>query len=424
MKPRNKFEKSVAASNMKLSTICPKVIEWAVRNVVGHFTFRTSGHKCTCGDCGAKFDYQGKNRYICCPHCGAKLKINDTLKRTKKESSYFATLETIDHYQVQRVFLLTVNNYKGKPMQVVYDEVCRIWLNTQGRIALTARQRTSGYYLDTFSWSTGIELRYMTDIHWVISDTYVYPKYEVIPELRRNGMKGKLLQCHPMRLFHALLTDHRIETMFKAGDYQAVIHFLRHPSALDTCWPSYKIMKRHGYKPVDYETWCDTIKLLERSGKDICSMKYICPADQRAEHDRLLKRLNAIEEKKRNREKMKEAKKHEAEFYREKSCYFDIVIRDNDLEITVLNSLEAYQAEGEELHHCVFQSEYYARPESLILSARDSQGRRIETVELSTSEWKVVQSRGVLNSNTEYHDRIIRLVNDNVYRFMEAKRTA
>ena len=33
---------------------------------------------------------------------------------------------------------------------------------------------------------------------------------------------------------------------------------------------------------------------------------------------------------------------------------------------------------------------------------------------------KVVQSRGLYNSDTEYHDKIIRLVNDNAYRFLEA----
>ena len=41
---------------MKLSAISPKAVEWAVRNTVSHIAFRTSGHKCTCGDCGHKFD--------------------------------------------------------------------------------------------------------------------------------------------------------------------------------------------------------------------------------------------------------------------------------------------------------------------------------------------------------------------------------
>ena len=38
----------------------------------------------------------------------------------------------------------------------------------------------------------------------------------------------------------------------------------------------------------------------------------------------------------------------------------------------------------------------------------------VETVEVSLSRLQVVQSRGACNRNTEYHDRIVRLVNDNM----------
>ena len=66
--------------------------------------------------------------------------------------------------------------------------------------------------------------------------------------------------------------------------------------------------------------------------------------------------------------------------------------------------------EGKAMHHCV--GNYYTREDSLILSATIN-GKRIETVEVSLSQMKVLQCRGVCNSNTEYHDRIIRLVEDN-----------
>lgn len=53
-----------------------------------------------------------------------------------------------------------------------------------------------------------------------------------------------------------------------------------------------------------------------------------------------------MEEKRRNKEQMMKAKAQEADFYKNKSCFFGIVICDNDIEISVLDSLEAYQAEG------------------------------------------------------------------------------
>ena len=51
-------------------------------------------------------------------------------------------------------------------------------------------------------------------------------------------------------------------------------------------------------------------------------------------------------------------------------------------------------------------------PDFSNVSARIDE-RRIETVEVNLRTLKVVQSRGVCNSNTEYHDRIIKLVEDN-----------
>ena len=170
--------------------------------------------------------------------------------------------------------------------------------------------------------------------------------------------------------------------------------------------------------------WCDTIRLLDRCGRDIHNTKYICPKDLKAEHDRWLSKMNLMEEKRRNKERMERAKRHEADFYKNKSCFFGIVIRDNDIEISVLDSLEAYKAESEKMKHCVFQCEYYAKTDTVILSAHDRQGNRIETVEFSLTKGKVVQSRGVCNSNTEFHDRIIKLVNGNAHRFLEAKVTA
>lgn len=78
----------------------------------------------------------------------------------------------------------------------------------------------------------------------------------------------------------------------------------------------------------------------------------------------------------------------------------------------MLESVNEYYQEGNALHHCVGQCEYYLKPQSLVFSARID-NRRIETVELSLDTFKVLQSRGLCNRNSEYHDRIIRLVQKN-----------
>jgi hypothetical protein len=81
--------------------------------------------------------------------------------------------------------------------------------------------------------------------------------------------------------------------------------------------------------------------------------------------------------------------------------------------VKVLESVAEFMEEGDKMHHCVFTNEYYLKPDSLVFSAMIGD-QRIETVEVSIEQMKVVQSRGLLNKNTEYHDRIINLVNKNI----------
>lgn len=81
----------------------------------------------------------------------------------------------------------------------------------------------------------------------------------------------------------------------------------------------------------------------------------------------------------------------------------------------MLEHVREFFEEGNRLNHCVFNSKYYERDDSLILSARIN-GEPIETIEVSLEEVKVVQSRGLSNEPTEYHDEIISLVNNNLHR--------
>ena len=67
------------------------------------------------------------------------------------------------------------------------------------------------------------------------------------------------------------------------------------------------------------------------------------------------------------------------------------------------------------MRHCVYENGYYKKDDSLILSARDHDGNRIETVEVSLKTYDVVQSRGVCNKNTEWHNEIVNLVRSNMH---------
>ena len=314
---------------------------------------------------------------------------------------------------MQRVFRLETTFRKGMSMKADYWEVCRLWLNAEGKVAVTARARTLGYYVDCFDWASKISLKRPNEVHWLIADTYVYPHYRLLPELKRNGFNGEYHNILPYDLFTAILSDSRAETLLKAGQYPMLRHYIRSSFDIERYWASIKICIRNGYTISDGSMWRDTIDLLRHFGKDTNSPKYVCPSDLKAEHDRLMHKRNKEIERKKLEERIRQAKKHEKAYRKLKGIFFGIAFTDGTLQVRVLESVAEFAAEGTELHHCVFSNSYFLEKNSLILSATID-GKRIETVEVSLKTLEVVQSRGLHNSNTEYHDRIVNLVNSNV----------
>lgn len=102
----------------------------------------------------------------------------------------------------------------------------------------------------------------------------------------------------------------------------------------------------------------------------------------------------------------------EERFHELKSKFFGIRFTDGTIQVHVLESVQEHLEEGMAMHHCVFDNAYHLKENSLILSAT-IEGRRIETIEVNLDTLKVVQSRGMCNQNTEYHDQIVNLVNAN-----------
>lgn len=159
--------------------------------------------------------------------------------------------------------------------------------------------------------------------------------------------------------------------------------------------------------------YLDYLDFLRYFKKDLHNAHYVCPKNLKREHDRLMKKKREILKREEEQVRAKQALEDEKLFQELKKDFFGIVISDGELEIKALESVVQHEEEGDAMHHCVFTSKYYLKPESLILSAQ-IEGKRVETVEVNIKTKKVVQSRGVCNNTTEYHDRIVNLVNRRV----------
>ena len=412
MKPRNKFEKAVLEQSKYLRPITKTQNKWAFRECIDHFAYRLPKGRTTCMDCGHSW-VMNKHRETCtCPHCRAKLQVKETYERKLQQKQYFTILTTCGEFQVLRMFLLIVGMEKGYEAQTSIIEIGQYWWNTQGRKAVVAIQRVLGHYVDTFSYYSPMAIRNDNEAYQHIVYSPIYPKFKVTDILRRNGFKDNFYGIVPTQLIPALLTDSRVETLLKAGRTDHLRYFLGNKKTFEELWQSYKIAVRNGYEIADISLWNDYVDTLRRLGKDIHNPKYLCPTDLKGEHDRRHEELLRQREKEEIEQKQKKAMEDEKRFKELKSKFFGICFTDGTIQVHVLESVQEHLEEGVSMHHCVFSNEYYLKEDSLILSATIG-GKRIETIEVSLRTLEVVQSRGVCNKNTEYHEQIVNLVNAN-----------
>ena len=412
MKARNKFEVAVMEQSKHLCPITKQQIKWAFRECISHFAYRLPKGRTTCMDCGHRWAMK-KHRETCtCPHCRAKLQVQTTRARKHKEQHYFTILTTSGDYQVLRMYLLIVGMEKGCKASSYTIEIGQYWWNAQGRKTIVAVQRVLGRYIDTFSYCSPMAVRNDNEAYRHISYSQIYPKFKATEALRRNGFKNDFHDIAPTVLIPALLSDSRAETLIKAGRTEHLKYFLDNSRVFDACWQSYKVATRNGYDIEDISIWCDYVDMLRRLGKDIHSPKYVCPTDLHREHVRRQHELRRQREREEKEKRRKKAMEDERRFHELKSKFFGIRFTDGTIQVHVLESVQEHLEEGTAMHHCVFSNEYYLKENSLILSAT-IEGRRIETIEVNLETLKVVQSRGVCNKNTEYHDQIVSLVNAN-----------
>ena len=412
MKPRNRIEKAVLAESKRLRPITKTQTKWAFRECIDHFAYRLPKGSTTCMDCGHDWLMEKPAQTCTCPHCGARLQVKETYGRKLKQKQYFTVLTTYGAYQVLRMFLMVAGMEKGCKAQYETLEIGQYWWDVQGRKAVIAIQRTLGHYVDTFSFYSPMAVRNDNEAYRYVACAPIYPKFKVTDTLRRNGFKDDFHQIAPVDLIPALLADSRAETLIKAGRIDHLRYFLNNTRAFETHWQSYKIAIRNGYGIKDISLWCDYVDMLRHLGKDIRSTKYLCAKNLIAEHDRRHEELLRQRERKEIERKRQKAIEDEQRFQELKSKFFGICFTDGTIQVRVLESVQAYLEEGVSMHHCVFSNEYYLKEDSLILSAT-IEGKRIETIEVSLQTLKVVQSRGLCNQNTKYHEQIVNLVNIN-----------
>ena len=421
MKPRTKREKLVVELSSKLPEITEAQIRWGKKHCFPHNAYRCKDEM-WCSECGKMWvDTTGqKDGYIRCPYCGEKLEVKVSRKTKDDSIRYLTVATTSGDFQVLRHFYMAKYARKDNEPHYFIDEVCQQWITADNKETVIAKAMNMGYrgWLHT----TDMSIKQNGNIYYSHSydiDGYVYPKVKLLPILRRNGLRTSFHGVTPAIMIRALLGESKYAEMLLKTKQYSMLDFYMHRGCLSHPW-TINICNRNGYIIKDGSMYHDYIELLDYFHLDTHNAYYVCPKNLKKAHDKLLERKRKIEAKIRAEEERKERierisrmKQDILSFIRRIQPFLGMEIKDEDIVIRPLESVTQFYQEGKAMHHCVYQNGYYKHKDCLILTAQKD-GKRLETVEVNLKTFKIVQSRSVCNGTSDYHDRIVELVNRNM----------
>lgn len=377
MKPKTKSEKEVAMLSKKLGNIGKRDMKKLIR--------------------GAFAGDLGKSRI-------------DNRRYSVLNISYMG-------WQVMRYVLITKFGKIGDANFKTW-EIMQVWTKMGIGQVIMARKRAMSFYLDAFCCNSELEIR-RPNLSSYASYADVEPYFTMAKSVDDLFLCVDQVaddrDCHiSKRLAYQLVAGSNYPTHFIKKNTALVVAIMRRMDKKERAaiLPALKIIARHKYYVYDPMSYIDYLRALVFLGKDIHNPFYVCPADFRAMHDKYVAQMAKKQEKKRKEDevnrKIDENKAYEASHGR----FFGIQISNGHIQCHVLQSVMEFYEEGTAMHHCVYACGYYKKPNSVVFSARID-GKRIETVEFSLRERRVVQAYGNCDTFTEYHNEIVELVNDN-----------
>lgn len=455
-KPHTKLQQKCLDLANTLPPLTEAQKKWARSKMSSLGFFVTRGrkgkHSCVwCQECG-QMDEVGlpplavalkikETKSHVCSRCGRKLEVRDWTPRwdhrhDAEHDFQFAVVTVCEGMQVVRMFNWHQSNSLGSDTVNHVYEVFQVWYEpNKGKQVIISKQYTRSWY--HFRWFMHSEWKvkpntptggYTYNDVYSLENKWIYPRAKILPLLKRNGWSNKMFNMctSPIAIWRGLLDDPSVEALAKIGQYSVLDYWFGTGSSRKdkSQWIQIvKICSRHHYVIKDASMWFDYIDLLEYFHKDTHSPHYICPENLKHEHDRLMDRKTRIEKAEELKRQIAQAEKYERQYKRHRGMFFGICFGNDDIVVTVICSVKEMAEEGTMMHHCVYANGYYdhkRHPNSLILSAKDKEGHRLETVEVNTKTWKVVQSRALQNGTSKYHDEIVKLVEKNIGLFKKA----
>ncbi|MEG0456311.1 MAG: hypothetical protein RR559_13390, partial [Bacteroides sp.] len=230
MKPRTKLQCQVMELSSYLPSIKNKMLEWAKIECLEHKGYATKS-RVICMDCGERFSPELVSRKRgACPHCGAKLKIEQSRCSTDKQHVYVAIADTYGEFQILRNFEIWAYYKSGTLPRYFIHEVLQHWIRTDGKNTVVALNHTVNWYCD--SWNGNMEIRseyrrsyYSSNVRYDIYPRKLHPDSEFLFELSRYGIDHRLQGVTPLEAIQSIPKNPKMETLVKARRYELLEYF-------------------------------------------------------------------------------------------------------------------------------------------------------------------------------------------------------
>lgn len=454
MKPRTNEEKKLVEWSNNFPELTQRQSQYAIRHIfdddllfgVRGWFYRPKTNTCWKGtsikdvhNCEKlKSPLHTDNKELKVIHCSNKV-----------DKAYYVVLTTKGGYQAARWFLVTQTvhvdwkPYVRHQIDYSFKAVGVEWMNSEGKSwsVELGRFTMNPWCKDQWNSCGDLELRkYDFFIHYLDPNEVFIQN--LLPVVRRNGFNAKALyNKFGFLLLRALVVDSDFESWYKCGHYGACVHWLKeHYMNLETRYykkPAItnddrliiKMANRNHIKFATIEQWSDMkdyYRDLVTLGKDVHNPTVLFPKDFQKVHQTIARRA----QKRRDEDARRAAEhRHLQEMVRRGNnekvkewleryfqMFHDMCIVKGDFMIIPLLTQKDFSDEAAWMHHCIVT--YYGKKDTLLVSI-SRHGVKQETAEVCLNgKPHVVQCRGIHNHPSEYHDEIMKFLNDNMKEFV------
>jgi len=439
MARKENFELVATAIHKRIKPLTQKQAD-----AIYHRTFQSGAisrkwhgkHVHYCSECGCEMEYIGQKK---CPQCGVKWAAKpEKYERSRVANrAYHMELEAKGAVQVCRFYLVERETHFGKKVSWHVMEVERIMYAPNGERKVFARGcQGLSWYFDAWSYYSPMTIRregkYMSDkatMRYNL-DVYSYRIKSLTQQWQYKNIPALMSDYKNSTSVLRVIAKPYGETLQKTGQYEFFDYLVNHYKyPPKDVVPALNICTRNHYHIYDPSLWLDHLELLKHFKLDMHNAHYVCPEDLRAAHQELYERKRREDERReaarlaayrlaeeqRRMERDRLYKEMVENWAAKMGAILGLSINGTNLSIKPLQSIDEFKKEGDAMHHCVYAMRYWdinQHPNTLILSAKDGEGKRLATIEYNTQRHNIVQCRAACNAVPERDKEIRQLITD------------